>query len=156
MELMFSRRALRKRAAAQTQARLQSRFYRPSLELLERRSLLAFNVVGVEIAGSTPLKLVVDFDQPVDVSSVAVTDLVIDGTLAATSFSAADADTIEFTLPARPERFLTANLKATRSFRNRTRLGRSAFSKERTDTQEEQIQRFERTSPPLTSPPRRR
>ncbi len=78
---------------------LQLRAPRLHFELLEERRLLAFSVARADVFGIAGLKLVTDFDQAVDASTVQAADLLIDGSVAASSATMIDADTVEFALP---------------------------------------------------------
>ncbi|MEY4566892.1 MAG: hypothetical protein RLY14_1862, partial [Planctomycetota bacterium] len=77
----------------------QSRVFRPAIEILENRVLLAFSVTTAELYSRSGLRLVADFDQPVNVASVQANDLVLNGAQVATSVIVVDADTVEFLLP---------------------------------------------------------
>ncbi len=68
-------------------------------EALEDRSLLAFSVLNADVFSGGELRLVADFNQPVDASTVQASDLVVDGTQVATSVNVLDLDTVEFVLP---------------------------------------------------------
>ncbi len=69
-----------------------------ALELLEVRFPLAFSVVNADVFASG-FKLVADFDQQVNTSSVASTDLMVNGVQSATAVNIVDSDTVEFSLP---------------------------------------------------------
>lgn len=76
-----------------------ARHTRLVFEPLEPRCVLAFKVTSAEVFGPT-LKLVADFNQPVNAATVQAGDLQVDGSNPATGFNVLDADTIEFLLPA--------------------------------------------------------
>jgi hypothetical protein len=81
-------------------SRLIRRSYlRPTLETLEPRNLLAFSVTGADVYSTGGLRVVVDFNQPVDATSLAASDLSINGSQNATSFNVLDADSVAFFLP---------------------------------------------------------
>ena len=69
------------------------------MELLEDRCLLAFSVLNADVYSTGGLRLVVDLNQAVNSNTVQASDLVVDGSLAATSANVLDADTVEFILP---------------------------------------------------------
>ncbi len=77
----------------------RNRHRRLQVEQLENRQLLAFTVVNVDVFGPT-LRLVADFNSPINVATVQVGDLQVDGSQPATSFNVIDTDTLEFFLPA--------------------------------------------------------
>lgn len=91
-------RIARKIRAALLTRRVRARYTRLNVEQLEGRHLLAFSILNAEIFGPT-LKLVADFNQPVNAASVQASDLQLDGSTPATSFNVVDADTIEFIFP---------------------------------------------------------
>ncbi len=91
-----NRRVARKRYAALRRRR--TRYTRLDVEQLETRHLLAFSIVNGEVFGPT-LKLVADFNQPVNPATVQAVDLLLDGITPATAFSVVDADTVEFVFP---------------------------------------------------------
>jgi Bacterial Ig domain/Calcineurin-like phosphoesterase len=68
------------------------------LELLEARLPLAFSVVSADVFASG-FKLVADFNQPVNPTTIASSDLVVNGAQSANAVNIVDADTVEFSLP---------------------------------------------------------
>ncbi|MFO0875987.1 MAG: Ig-like domain-containing protein [Gemmataceae bacterium] len=76
------------------------RSFRPILEPLEDRCLLTFSVSQATILATDSWRLVADFDQDVNLTSVQPEDIRIDGIESAVAVNAIDADTVEFELPA--------------------------------------------------------
>jgi Bacterial Ig domain/Calcineurin-like phosphoesterase len=68
------------------------------IELLEVRFPLAFSIVNADVFGSG-FKLVADFNQQMNPSTVTSADLIVNGSQSATAVNIVDGDTIEFSLP---------------------------------------------------------
>jgi hypothetical protein len=66
---------------------------------LEDRRLLAFSVIESDVYSTGGLRLVADFNQPVNAATVQAADLVLDGGTTASGVNIVDADTVEFFLP---------------------------------------------------------
>ena len=93
-----SRRLQTRRHAAGQLGRQSSAV--PTVEALEERCLLAFTMANADVwSNGGSLKLVADFNQLVNVSTVQASDVVVDGSLSATAVNVVDADTVEFSLP---------------------------------------------------------
>ncbi|MFM2096334.1 MAG: hypothetical protein RIS70_3458 [Planctomycetota bacterium] len=76
------------------------RLCQPIVETLEDRRLMAFSVVQSQVESMGTLRLVADFNQPVNPATVQASDLVVDCNTKATAVNIVDADTVEFLLPA--------------------------------------------------------
>lgn len=103
------------------------RFLNLQVETLEPRLPLAFSVLNADIF-SQGLKLVADFNQPIDTGSVQAADLIVDGAQAATSVNVVDADTVEFFLPALAAGSHSATIAAG-AIVDGSNVGLDAFSK---------------------------
>lgn len=75
------------------------RLCQPVVETLEDRRLMAFSVVQSQVDSMGTLRLIADFNQPVNAATVQASDLVIDCSTKATAVNVIDADTVEFLLP---------------------------------------------------------
>jgi hypothetical protein len=82
--------------------------------MLEDRQVFAFGVVAADIFANSGggHRLVADFTQAVDATTAQASDLVINGSVTATSVSALDADTLEFQLPSLADASHTVTLDA--------------------------------------------
>jgi hypothetical protein len=89
--------------------------------------MLAFSVVNSDLFASS-LRLVADLSNPVNVSTVQASDLIIDGSIPATSVNVLDADTVEFLLPALTSGTHSAAIAAG-SMSDSTAVPLSAFSR---------------------------
>lgn len=107
------------------------RVWRPMVEELENRCLLAFSIVNSDVfkdATTGELRLVADFNEAVNASTVQAADLVVDSSQTATSVTSLDADTVRFVLPALGAGSHSASISAG-SIQSSQGTGLDAFSK---------------------------